>query len=62
MIILGETIQREKAEKICKTLSAALGRTIRLQDVDEIHLQSIERPERRKSAKPEQDGDQDDHH
>lgn len=47
-ILNEEVTQRQIGEKICKTLSTALGRTIRLQDVDEIHLQAAERPERRK--------------
>jgi predicted transcriptional regulator len=53
-ILMGEDIQRQIAEDICKTLTRALGRTIRLQDVDEIHLQSAERPERRKYPRGEQ--------
>jgi DNA-binding Xre family transcriptional regulator len=51
----GHPIQREKAEAICKTLSNALGRQIRVVDIDEITVASTERPERRKQ-KPEENG------
>lgn len=53
-ILMGEDIQRQTGEQICAALTKALGRTIRLQDVDEIHLQSTERPERRKYPRGEQ--------
>lgn len=52
-ILQGTTIQRQTAEDICKTLSTALGRPIKIRDVNELHIQAAERPERRK-----QDGDQ----
>ena len=55
-ILMEETIQRKVGEQICKTLSTALGRTIRLQDVNEIHLQEAERPERRKRNQPPENG------
>lgn len=42
------TVQRKNAEILCATLSRALHREIRIQDIDELQTASAERPERRK--------------
>lgn len=51
-LIQGEhEMQRNSADKICATLSQALGRTIKLGDVDEISVLASARPERRKKKR-----------
>jgi plasmid maintenance system antidote protein VapI len=47
-VVQSQTISRQNADKICKALTTALQRPIRLQDIDEIHTPRVERPERRK--------------
>lgn len=52
-MLQGHPIQRKTADAICETLTRALGRQIRVNDVDEIKVVSTERPERRKQKSEE---------
>jgi DNA-binding Xre family transcriptional regulator len=47
-MLQGHPVQRETADAICDTLTRALGRTIKINDVDEITVVSTERPKRKK--------------
>jgi transcriptional regulator with XRE-family HTH domain len=56
-LIQDHTISRINADKVCETLTRALGRTIKKGDIDEMNVPAVVRPERRKNHKDQQ-GDQ----
>lgn len=47
-LVQAKSISRQNADKICDTLSRALGYKVELHDVNEVHVIRAERPERRK--------------
>lgn len=55
-LVQGKTINRLNADKICDTLTEALGYKVSLHDVNEMHRTRAERPERRKHKEEEGPG------
>jgi transcriptional regulator with XRE-family HTH domain len=53
-LVQGKTINRLNADKICDTLTHALGYQVTLHDINELHRTRAERPERRKHKEEEE--------
>lgn len=48
-LVGAKSISRQNAEKICNTLTNALGYTVSIHDINEMQVSAAERPQRRKA-------------
>lgn len=59
-LVQAKPITRVNADKICATLTLAMGYTVTLHDINELHRTRAERPERRKAYREAQASPQSD--